>query len=93
MGTREYLIAVKSLIDAPEKWDRGSAFYAYVKQITASGEIMIMCVEALDNALSDDFIDLNSFRMSPKTKHADVMALFDRAIARARASSTQGDAK
>lgn len=95
-SVKENLIAAKALIDTPEKWIKGelvsNGCYCSVGAIEqtvpfAPGE----CAEyaaieaALPPEFEDDTSDWNSvvaqFNDDPTTTHADIMALFDRAIA------------
>jgi hypothetical protein len=91
------LKAAKALIDSPEKWRQGirpdvplCAGEAMSEAITihASDE-MIVRKQAMVEALG--FFDLDhlvAFNDKPDTTHADIMALFDRAIAAAEASAS-----
>lgn len=96
MSLRDDLIAARALIDTPEKWcrDRGHAVaykwfglrevHSYC--IIAALHIGIPDREAsyrAEAALRADTPWLVNFNGKPTTTHADIMALFDRAIAAA----------
>ena len=96
MTTKEVLIAAKALIDTPEKWCKGSyqtidgRYCAVGAADTASPPVLAVREEVYD-ALVDTmprwYISrryiASSFNDARKTTHADVMAWFDRAIAKA----------
>ena len=86
MSVRESLIAARALIDTPEKWIKGSsrngqggycALGAMDKIGPESG-----CYLALRSALpSEEPGFVAAYNDLPTTTHADILALFDRAIA------------
>lgn len=95
MTLRNDLIAARALIDTPEKWCKGihptrkCAMYA-VEAVTGNGDRFAACGDALGNAiptskLKDCGHSVVLFNDAPFTTHADIMALFDRAI------TAQGD--
>jgi hypothetical protein len=89
-STQEILIAAKALIDTPEKWGKGAwrskgCFCAIGAVLEAQGmtgraayggasELALMDVLPRGIGSVEDFND------RPSTIHADIMALFDRAI-------------
>lgn len=98
MSLRDDLIAAKALIDTPEKWIKGSweregcycAAGALRKALNApmmpSGLVdwafwNYPAVVALDQLTADGIANFND---APRTTHADIMSLFDRAIASAQ---------
>lgn len=91
MTVRDDLIAAKALIDTPEKWCQGTATAGYGARlcaIRAAGGARYRnkdAVAALKAALPIGEKSLPRFNDSPDTTHADVMALFDRAIEAAAA--------
>lgn len=92
MTTREVLVAARALIDTPEKWIQGTW-----NLDLASGATCFCALGALREVvggLAGDAFSLlcdqvpgrykrgiARFNDAPTTTHADVMALFDRAIA------------
>jgi hypothetical protein len=75
-SVRENLIAARALIDTPEKWA--------VLSITGAMSIAAPSPEAhgaITDAMTTPFRLLGYFERSRSTTHADMMALFDRAIA------------
>lgn len=88
--TRDDLIAAKALIDTPEKWCKG-AFrdrHGRICAITAISSAAISNYREMRGALFDQIIQprrkpigVGAFNDLPTTTHADVMALFDRALA------------
>lgn len=87
---KDNLIAAKALIDSPEKWGKGwpvagGAMCIYMATTTSTEETAD-CGEAED-ALRSVCVErvghdrLSHFNDAPETTHADVMDLFDRAIA------------
>jgi hypothetical protein len=89
---KENLIAAKALIDTPEKWIKGSFHKAGC--FCAVGALGMASNgnpenwgyderEALLRALPVDAVaySVALFNDDPDTTHADIMALFDRAIA------------
>lgn len=89
-STRENLIAAKALIDTPEKWGKGTyepspGCYCALGALDAASEggrwTPFEVMAALTIALPDSAKDIVAFNDDPNTTHADIMALFDRAIA------------
>lgn len=95
MTVKENLIAARALIDTPEKWHKGSMQYngcfcamgaigealretGYREWIRQSKEFKMV-----DRLVPDPFRDLPLYNDYSGTTHADIMALFDRAIAAA----------
>lgn len=91
-SVRENLIAARALIDTPEKWTQGSLRIGDC--LCAMGAVQAVLpknyhglisdtaqFKALQNALPDGFKwSVPSFNDARSTTHADIMALFDRAI-------------
>ena len=89
-SVRENLIAAKALIDTPEKWCKGA--YEHLGCYCALGALG-MAEKGSPTRYSLDgmrglrvwvqlpFTSVSAFNDDPTTTHADVMALFDRAIA------------
>ncbi len=84
------LIAARALIDTPEKWHKGGwgkdgCFCAVgaVREVTRTSAYSVWatgaCI-ALEAAIEDGPRDVPSFNDRETTTHADIMALFDRAI-------------
>lgn len=96
-SVKENLIAAKALIDTPEKWLKGKLANAdgcfcaagalkYAAGYGA-GEVWDSPeYRAVRGGIPDTKQEIPSFNDRPSTTHADIMALFDRAIA------AQGDA-
>ena len=94
MTLKSDLIAAKALIDTPEKWMKGGFWDekrtcfcvagALRETETKLGEfrrdMWRLVIEALPEWAAGYIPDFND---APETTHADVMALFDRAIAAA----------
>lgn len=88
------LIAARALIDAPEKWTQCGLFEqngcfcvmgATAKAITGNprrvgGYRVEVTAMTLKKSLTGDWPHLAAFNDHPSTTHADIMALFDRAI-------------
>lgn len=99
MGLKEDLIAARALIDTPEKWRQsrgddgpGTPCCAMVAvSRVAAGDTdrrHAMWLVLRDHAPGfKDHATIGRFNDAPKTTHADIMALFDRAINAAEASS------
>jgi len=99
MSVRDDLIAARALIDTPEKWHRGSMASFDGKCLCAMGAIRNVLraqgythwisrtplYQNLRAALPRGFNQVPTFNDDPSTTHADIMALFDRAIAAAGA--------
>lgn len=98
---RDDLIAAKALIDTPEKWGKG-AYIPREGCYCALGAVAKVADHDPEAAWSDDRVkglwdalaaalpgsrDVPTFNDRPTTTHADIMALFDRAIASAESSS------
>lgn len=96
---KDDLIAAKALIDTPEKWGKGNGTFLFGQvpshqncAMTACGRVAVDAGRdddyppmhaALNSALPSEFRSVWSFNDAIKTTHADIMALFDRAIAAA----------
>lgn len=92
MSVRENLIKAKALIDAPEKWHKGSlrngsclcAMGAVWDSLKSDGHTGwcrgTLEYRAVVSALPEPFNDVPPFNDDPNTTHADIIALFDRAI-------------
>ena len=92
MTLGDKLIAAKALIATPEKWGKGK--YKHDGRRCAliaidHGGAGYAGHMALREALPGDFACILAFNDHPDTTHADIMALFDRAIA-AAVGSTEG---
>lgn len=101
MTLHDDLVAAKALIDAPEKWGQGEyetspgCYCALGAVAKATGvdpapwnvEVGVL-YDALKAALPPKAARLSvvDFNDAPETTHADIMALFDRAIAAAEPS-------
>lgn len=91
MTLHDDLVAAKALIDTPEKWGKGN--YDKDGCMCAMGALMAVTAAsswavigtpihvALTQALPDGQFAVVPFNDEDETTHADVMALFDRAIA------------
>lgn len=90
----ENLKAAKALIDTPEKWGRGGSSYIPVRgkplcvlgacdQTRMSETAKDALREHIPARFGGRFIPFNDH---PDTTHADIMALFNRAIAAAEAA-------
>lgn len=96
MTLRDDLIAAKALIDTPSRWFKGNyvsvagcmcALGACRQQMYGSpfggmGDTNPLA-QALANALPSGRWSVSDYNDDPETTHADIMALFDRAIAAA----------
>ncbi len=87
---RENLIAAKALIDTPEKWGKGAyepspgCFCILGALFEASGRQTAYGApyDAIERQLPwGNKSGIVKFNDAPETTHADIMALFDRAIA------------
>lgn len=87
---KESLIAAKALIDTPEKWIKGElhtkrgaqhcyCIYGALAQVVRTEEDDAGVVRALRAVAPHRYLSV--FNDDPATTHADIMALFDRAIA------------
>ena len=97
MTVKDDLIAAKALIATPEKWikgefERDGCFCARgaIQAVNLDSSREIDAEEALEAAVprrarhrSKFVSSVSKFNDDPNTTHADIMALFDRAIARA----------
>lgn len=89
MTLRDDLIKAKALIDTPEKWLQGAlkrngCFCAMGAGLeTRNDEVLFALQHHLPNPAWDT---IPGFNDAPTTTHADIMALFDRAIAAAGVS-------
>lgn len=89
----ENLKAAKALIDTPEKWAQGperEPCLCAIDAVSAVGGVWeVDLSDALERALPEGFEEDHSdwnhpvaqYNDLPTTTHADIMALFDRAIA------------
>lgn len=87
MTTKETLGAAKRRIDKPQKWNRGAgasrdgrrvcAFIA-IEDVGVNSSVKAAAVRALCGSAG------RLIRFNDSHSHAEVMALFDRAIARAK---------
>lgn len=106
MTLHDDLIAARALIDTPEKWIKGVDFtpdhrcslkaVADATNQPMGGFRWSDCENALIKALPSNLRghaghSVVVFNDRPSTTHADIMALFDRAINAAEPSSTQHD--
>lgn len=98
-SVRDKLIAAKALIDTPEKWGKDFYYQndagclCIVGSLgkasglsAAGGQFCDSLIGALNKALPESAPIRNhlpAFNDHPATTHADIMALFDRAIAKA----------
>lgn len=88
MSVKDDLIAARALIDTPEKWGKGDNTYlrtsgpacAHEACRRASPETHEGLRQALRAALPSGWISTPAFNDHPDTTHADIMALFQRAI-------------
>lgn len=90
MTVRENLIAAKARIDTPEKWAKGSGSYM-PENVTDPVCVLGACHQSRSEDEAVEFLrghipaifnrSFIRFNDHPVTTHADVMALFDRAIA------------
>lgn len=87
MSLKDDLIAAKALIDTPEKWRKGS--FGWAGCYCAAGALRLVLGQnfevseawgALWGALPPGERGVVSFNDDPSTTHADIMALFNRAI-------------
>ena len=86
---KENLIAARALIDTPEKWGKGKGNVGPKGCLCALGALGRVRdadwreADALFDALEGRWEDrsVHAFNDHPDTTHADVMALYDRAIA------------
>jgi hypothetical protein len=90
---KENLIAAKALIDTPEKWGKGGYRDPFTGRLCAYGALGVAergdarnyseaLAYRLRVAVPDRFHGrVAEYNDHPDTTHADIMALFDRAIA------------
>ena len=88
MGVRENLVAARALIDTPEKWGKGDGRKCMCAVDACFAVYDAQAAYALDNATPAGFgggkaklRPAADFNDHPDTTHADILALFDRAIA------------
>jgi hypothetical protein len=79
MSLKDDLIAAKKLIDTPEKWAEDTLPKAVIQAIDLNPARWTAARVALLAAIPGH-PSLVAFNYDPATTHADVMALFDRAI-------------
>jgi len=88
---RENLIAARALIDTPEKWGKGSyepshGCYCALGAIDAVEKThggfyaSEATANALRSAIGNECFSIVDFNDAEETTHADILALFDRAI-------------
>lgn len=96
MTLHDDLIAAKELIDTPRKWRKdGRLEQGRMCIVNAIIEVVgpiesYPCEAAICEALGSDMTGrdiIGNFNDGPRTTHADIMALFDRAIAAAEGRS------
>lgn len=96
MTLRDDLVATRALIDSPEKWlkeelSNGRGGFCIIGALTEINapwrETKAALVAALPAAWNHGQYSLVPFNNARTTTHADIMALFDRAIKAAEASS------
>lgn len=92
---KENLIAAKALIDTPQKWKKNGwgsngCYCALGALMRASNAHVLRIVDrsnpdtkALLSAVPEPFESVVAYNDHSSTTHADIMALFDRAIAAA----------
>lgn len=86
MTPADQLRTAKAFIDKPQKWRKGPAYQGRLCALAALGRAEmatgtnIPCA-LLDRALPEGYGFVFALNDAPETTHADVMALFDRAIA------------
>lgn len=96
MSVKENLIAAKALIDTPEKWGKGRDSFPLTrlggaKCLCAHGALFeamggewasgsIEAIRKLRASLPSEWRYTPEFNDDPATTHADIMALYDRAI-------------
>lgn len=104
-SVRENLIAAKALIDTPEKWGKGAFISGSSGCLCVLGALGVAArsdayawnyqdANALLSVLpfkASSETSLAKFNDDPRTTHADVMALFDRAIAASTKEEQQCD--
>lgn len=84
MSLADDLRAAKALIDTPEKWAEDTLQNAVLQAIDLNPARWTAARVALLAAIPGH-PSLVAFNYDPATTHADIMALFDRAIAAAEA--------
>lgn len=88
MSLKDDLIAARALIDSPEKWGKGSprpfgclcAMDALSRGVDLQPSRFVAARAALTASLKRGAKHVAQFNDWPSTTHADIMALFDRAI-------------
>jgi hypothetical protein len=89
MTVRKALIEAKALIATPERWRKDGKFGYGTECLCALGAVNVVggavgrghLRQALMDELPAPWAEVASFNDHPFTTHADIMALFDRAIA------------
>lgn len=98
MTVADDLRAARALIDTPEKWGRVTEIVAVLMN-AVGGSFVVDKILPMADALDAQSPSPPSGCIvrpyvyvceSPMSKHADIMALFDRAIASAESSNTEG---
>lgn len=87
MTTLEALEAAKARIDTPEKWEAGNELAAVSSVCGDAGFLYLRCYNALCDACG--IRSLIGWLVDPERSHADVMALFARAIAAEKGKVSQ----
>lgn len=77
---RENLIAARAMIDTPEKYRSGRHIRTRIMMAVRLCGGFDPEERVLRNAVPEGFTSLRSFEDADTTMHADIMALFDRAI-------------
>lgn len=95
MSVKDDLIAARALIDTPENWLRdapengnrfcalGACWHIVEDHETTLGKLGLAITKALPSSFVPDGsakLAVAQFNDAPETTHADIMALFDRAI-------------
>lgn len=88
MTLKDDLIAARALIDTPEKWGKGVGTYcrstgpacAHEALRRSKGPGHETLRKYLSAVLPQGFTFTTTFNDDPSTTHADILALFDRAI-------------
>lgn len=91
MTTRQVLEAAKARIDKPQKWSGKNAYSKDGKRVCAVVAIAISADSPIKGAVARNRVrklipdtDCTLAEFNDSHTHAEVMALFDRAIARAK---------
>lgn len=88
MTTLEALEAAKARIDTPEKWKRSTIARA-ARQAAEDSRQFVDVINAINGALPAGCLEFIDLEYDPSTTHADVMALFERAIAAEKGKVSQ----